>query len=39
MLLDKYVEIGWNPTNRKHYESLGYQYEWCGKFVVPIEYL
>jgi hypothetical protein len=39
MLLTKEVEVGWCSTNRKHYEDLGYEYKWHGKFIVPIEHL
>jgi len=39
MLLTKEVEVGWNSTSRKHYEELGYNYVWRGKFIVPIEHL
>jgi len=39
MLITKEVETTWNPNNRKHYESLGYEYEWRGKLKVPVEHL
>jgi hypothetical protein len=39
MLVTKTVETCWNPTNRQHYEQLGYIYEWRKRFVVPVEHL
>ena len=39
MLLTKEVETSWSPTNRSHYEELGYVYVWRGKFTVLIEHL
>lgn len=39
MLLTKEVEIGWSPTTQKHYEELGYEYEWRSHFIVPVEHL
>lgn len=40
MLFDKYVEVGWSPSNKKHYEKFGYKYTKQGeKFLVKQEEL
>jgi hypothetical protein len=39
MLITKEVETGWCPTNRQHYENLGYIYKWRKRFIVPVEHL
>ncbi|MED1863226.1 hypothetical protein P4V41_07140 [Fictibacillus nanhaiensis] len=38
MLLTKEVETSWNPTTRKHYETLGYKFtKFREKFIVKVE--
>jgi hypothetical protein len=39
MILDEWVDVGWNGANKKHYENLGYVYEHNKKFKVPPECL
>jgi len=39
MLITKEVETTWNPNNRKHLESFGYEYVWRGKITIPVEHL
>jgi len=38
MIIDKFIEVKWNPKNRAYYENLGYAFtKWGSEFLVKIE--